>query len=260
MAATKKQTKGSLTASGIIYTIMGAVFVIIGVLILATHAGYMLKGECLKLEDYFNGPYPVGEYVEFDVNSVLGNYAETKHTTNGIPTGTDQYFVVWTDDDSFISIKVKNKKDVETLNNIVDSTWASDSFYSSTSFHATGKLKNISDSELRGFYNDFFDELCSAMEIDRSDLTSQFDIKEIEIDCTDSRSSLWGLFAIFCGLGVLLALVGLGTLKKAKNFNNTPITNYSNSDYTPVDTTAEYNPVDTSVPYEGDSQDPNNYQ
>ena len=59
---------------------------------------------------------------------------------------------------------------------------------------------------------------------------------------------------------MLLALVGLGTLKKAKNFNNTPITNYSNSDYTPVDTTAEYNPVDTSVPYEGDSQDPNNYQ
>ena len=145
MAATKKQTKGSLTASGIIYTIMGAVFVIIGVLILATHAGYMLKGECLKLEDYFNGPYPVGEYVEFDVNSVLGNYAETKHTTNGIPTGTDQYFVVWTDDDSFISIKVKNKKDVETLNNIVDETWASDSFYSSTSFHATGKLKNLAD-------------------------------------------------------------------------------------------------------------------
>ena len=260
MAATKKQTKGSLTASGITYLVIGIICALVGIIVFATHAGYMLKGDCKKLEDYYNGPYPVGEYVEFDVKSVLGNYAETKHTTNGIPTGTDQYFVIWTDDDSFLSIKVKNKKDVETLEKIVDETWASDSWYSTTTFHATGKLKNISDPELRGFYNDFFDEFCSYMEIDKSELTGQFDIKEIEIDCTDSRGSLWGMFALFLGLGVVLVLIGLATLKKAKNFNNTPITDYSNTDYTPVDTTAEYNPVDTSVPYEGDSQDPNNYQ
>lgn len=257
MAATRRQTKGGLKASGIIYLLIGIVCVVIGIITLIANSSYMIKGECLEMDDYLeSGVYPVGEYVKMDVHSLLGNYAETKHTTNGIPTGTDQYYVLWLDNDTFISIKVKSKKDIETLNKIVDETWSSDDWYSTTSFEATGKLKNISNSELRGFYNDFFDEFCEYMGIEKSELTSQFTIKEIEIDCTDSRSSLWGLFALFCGLGVLLILVALATLKKAKNFDNAPAVDYSNVDYTPVDTTA-YNPVDTSAPYDPTGADLN---
>ena len=264
MAATKRQTKGSLKASGILYLVIGIVCVAIGILILACNAGYMIKGECLELEDYFDsGVYPEGEYVSLNVNSVLGTYAETKHTTNGIPTGKDLYYVLFLDDNSFISLKVKDKGDIKKIDKICDDTWASDDWCTSEPLKVTGKLKTISNSEIRGFYGEFFDEFCSAMGITRSDLESEFTIRELDLDITDSRGSLWGIFAILCGIGVIAALVGLASLKKAKHFEDAPAVDYSNVNYTPVDT-SEYNPVDTGASYDQGAatteQDPNNFQ
>ncbi len=252
MAATRVQTKGSVKASGITFLVIGILAIIVAGIILGLNAGYMIKGECENLQDYITGgkPFPTGEYVNLDVRSVLGNYAETKHTTNGIPTGTDQYFVIWLDDDSFMSLKVKDKDDVELLNKISDETWTNDDWYSNSTFKATGKLKeSIGNSEIKGFYQDFFDEFCEYMGISYSDLTSQFNVREYELDCTDSKSSLWAAVAVLGILGLIFALLGIFTIKKAASMSDTPDMSYSNSGYTPVDTSVPYNPVDTSVPY-----------
>ena len=259
MAATRVQTKGSVKASGITFLVIGIIAIAIAAVILAVNAGYMIKGDALNLEDYIsNGsPFPTGEYVNLDVRSVLGNYAETKHTTNGIPTGTDQYFVIWLDDDSFMSLKVKNKKDVELLNKISDETWANDDWYSTSTYKATGKLKeSISNSEIKGFYKDFFDEFCEYMGISYSDLTSEFTIREYELDCTDSKSSLWTAVAVLGGLGLVFAVLGIFTITKAGKMTDTPDMSYSNSGYTPVDTTTPYTPVDTSAPYNPEAAAP----
>ena len=73
MAATRRQTKGGLKASGIIYLLIGIVCVVIGIITLIANSSYMIKGECLEMDDYLeSGVYPVGEYVKMDVHSLLG--------------------------------------------------------------------------------------------------------------------------------------------------------------------------------------------
>lgn len=251
MAATKRQTKGSLKASGILYLVIGIVCVAIGILILACNAGYMIKGECKEMTDYMDsGVYPVGEYVHLDVIYSFGNYAELEHKTNGIPTGKDEFYCICLEDGTLLSLKVKGKKDIAALEDITNAT---EGGAAGTPFSATGKLKNISNSEQLSYYNQF----CDGAE----DLG--LTVKTIEIDCTDSRGSLWGIFAILCGIGVIAALVGLASLKKAKHFEDAPAVDYSNVNYTPVDT-SEYNPVDTGASYDQGAdtteQDPNNFQ
>lgn len=248
MAATRRQTKGGLKASGIIYLLIGIVCVVIGVITLLSNFGYMVKGETKDLQTYVEkgGPIPEGEYYSFEIKSAFGPYAELKHTTNGIPTGTDKFYVLWLDNDYLISFKIKNKSDIKTMDKIAEETANSDSGYSTTTLKVSGKMNHVTDKEQLKYYRDFLDGASD----------SGFDVRELELDVTDSRGSLWGLFALFCGLGVLLILVALATLKKAKNFDNAPAVDYSNVDYTPVDTTA-YNPVDTSAPYDPTGADLN---
>jgi hypothetical protein len=250
MAATRVQTKGGAKASGIMFIILGIILFIIGGIIFASNAGYMISGECKDLQSYLGGPYPTGEYVKINLDSVLGNYAETKHTTNGIPTGTDQYYVALLDDNSFISVKIKGKGNVEKMEKVVNETWSSDDWRASTPYEASGKLKaSIGNSEIRGFYKDFFNEFCQVVGVEYSELTSQFNVYEYELDCTDSRGSLWGTVGLLAGFGALLFVLGIFYLKKAAKMGEAPAMSYSNTDYTPVDTTQPYNPVDTTQPY-----------
>ena len=242
MAATRVQTKGSVKASGIIFIILGIVLAIIGCLILAVNSSYMISGECKDLQSYIEEekPYPTGEYVKLEVKSAFGPYAELKKTTNGIPTGTTQYYVLWLDDDNLISLAVSGKKNYELMDKVCSETSSSADGYSTTIFQAEGKLKNISNKEQLKYYNEAVDGA------DEMGLT----VKTVEIDCTDSRSSLWGIFAILVGLGAVLVLVGIAYIKKAKNMGQVPDSSYSNAGYTPVDTTQPYTPVDTTQPYD----------
>lgn len=242
MAATRVQTKGSVKASGIIFIILGIALAIIGCIILAVNASYMISGECKDLQSYVEEakPYPTGEYVKLEVKSAFGPYAELKKTTNGIPTGTTQYYVLWLDDDNLISLAVSGKKNYEIMDKVVSETSSSSDGYSTTTFQAEGKLENITDKKQLQYYNE-------AVEgADEMGLT----VKTIEIDCTDSRSSLWGIFAVLVGIGVLLLIVGVSYIKKAAKMGSVPDASYSNTGYTPVDTTQPYTPVDTTQPYD----------
>ena len=255
MAATRVKTKGSTKASGITFIVLGVVLIIIAAIILITHSGYMISGECIDLQEYITGSkagqrFPTGEYVKINLNSVIANYAETQHKTNGIPTGKDQYYVALLDDSSFISVKIKGSSNVKKMNDIVDATWNSDDWISSTAYEATGMLKSsISNSEIRGFYKDFFQEFCDYLGISYSDLTSEFEVREYEIDCTDSRGSLWSIFAILGGIGAVLIFAGIVTVKKAAKMDDTPSAAYSNAGYNPVDTSQPYNPAGDAQPY-----------
>ncbi|MBO6166221.1 MAG: hypothetical protein J6O17_07655 [Eubacterium sp.] len=242
MAATRVQTKGSVKASGIIFIILGIALAIIGCIILAVNASYMISGECKDLQSYIEEakPYPTGEYVKLEVKSAFGPYAELKKTTNGIPTGTTQYYVLWLDDDNLISLGVSGKKNYEIMDKIVSETSSSSDGYSTTVFHAEGKLENITNNEQLKYYK----EAVAGTE------EMGFTIKTVEIDCTDSRSSLWGIFAILVGIGVLLLIVGVSYIKKASKMGSVPDASYSNAGYTPVDTTQPYTPVDTTQPYD----------
>lgn len=62
------------------------------------------------------------KYVSLEVNCVLGNYAETKHYTNLIPTGKDQHFILLLANNDIISLKANNKKQIRMLNDICDDT------------------------------------------------------------------------------------------------------------------------------------------
>lgn len=241
MAATRVQTKGSVKASGIILLVLGVIVAIIGCLILAANANYMIKGECKDLQTYIDdqGPYPTGEYVKLTVNSAFGHYAELKKTTNGIPTGNTRYYVLWLDDDNLISLAVSGKKNYEIMDKIVSETEASTDGYATSTFQAEGKLKEIKNKEQLKYYNEFVD---GAEEMGMH-------VKTVEIDCTDSKSSLWGIVAILVGLGLVLVAVGIAYIKKAGKMGAIPDSSYSNVGYSPVDTTSDadaYTPVDTT--------------
>ena len=62
-------------------------------------------------------------YVDIPIDGVVGNYAYTKHTTYFIPTGTDEHYIIWLDDGAFISLKVKDKSDINALDSITEKTW-----------------------------------------------------------------------------------------------------------------------------------------
>ncbi len=63
------------------------------------------------------------QYVSLYIDKVIGNYAETKHTFNGIPIGKDQHYLIMLDDGTFISVTVNNKKLISELEEICNSTW-----------------------------------------------------------------------------------------------------------------------------------------
>lgn len=100
-------------------------------------------------------------YVSINIDKVLGNYAETKHYTNFVPTGTDQHFIIWLNDNNFISLTTKNKKVISQLNEIMNDTYEYIESKRNKPLTNTIKLKGIIHTlnpEIVKYYDNYLSE------------------------------------------------------------------------------------------------------
>ena len=151
------------------------------------------------------------QYVELYVDGVIGNYAETEHKINGIiPSGTDQHYLLWLDDGTFISLTTRNKDLMSKLDAICDNTWDYIDYKTDVldkSITIKGKIGSM-DTEIKGFCNEWLDQL----EVSHSDM------RYVSINADTSRGSVLGYVGIcllLAGVGVFVFINAVNNEKKA---------------------------------------------
>ena len=102
------------------------------------------------------------QYVELYIDGVIGNYAETQHKINGfIPAGTEQHYLIWLEDGTFISVTAKNKDLLSQLDAISNDTWNYIEEKTDTldkSIIVKGMLSPM-NTEIQGYCNEWLDSL-----------------------------------------------------------------------------------------------------
>lgn len=193
---------------GVFCTILGIVIWIYGIYNLVHYADFYFKGETFDLNQAIaNGEeFPHNTYVSFTTNSVLGNYAETKHTYGFIPIGKDEHYIVFLDDDTFMSVTVKGSSKVDQLEKITDETWASDDYYANSYITLVGRITSFTGGELYGYYTDAF----SQMGLDTS--ASDSPVRNISLNATESRGNQWLWEILYFIVGGLILVGGLSSL------------------------------------------------
>jgi len=155
-------------------------------------------------------------YVSIKIDAVFGNYAEMQHTWNFIPVGTDQYYMIWLDDDTTISISTKNKKVIEKLDEMTDATW---DYADGTTDELPeaivlkGVISTL-DSEIAGYYKEAGDT---------SNISDYLTMRKTNIDCTETPFGMWCylVFAAVLTIGSIAMLIA--NIKKRKEWD-TPMT------------------------------------
>ena len=219
---TKKKTKSEYRKTMILCYVLAGIFLAVAGIWVAVHWNYMILGKTTQLNnEIMNGNAPQkGDYATLNVKLVLGNYAETKHRINGIiPIGTDQHYaIVLFDEEALyvISATVKNKKDIESLESMVDASWAlltgeSDQWPTGT-VELTGKITTM-DSQILGYYK---------QQLSQAGVTTEYfkQIYELTLDATESRLSKFLYLGFFLLLAILCILGALGSRKQMKNVEN----------------------------------------
>ena len=217
----KKQQK----RTQILCFVLAGFFIALAALLVVMDWNYMIKGETKDLTtEIANGNAPVkGDYVSLNVSYVLGNYAETKHKRYFITTGTDQHYAVLlrgADQTMCVmSVKLKDKSDIEKLESMVDPTWNFISGQTDVmpmdSITLTGCISTM-DSQIKGFYN----EALSGAGVTTADGVTVYDLT---LDATETRLSkfliVFGLLAIG-GLSILAAFMIRSKIKKIDQLQN----------------------------------------
>lgn len=145
-----------------------------------------------------------GDYVSVDVDAVIEYYAETKHTTNGIPTGKERHYLIWLDDTSFISLTVKGKENYKIMDEIMYATYDYlDGYvdYLPMPVEFTGRVNNM-HPEIEDYYQDTL-ELWNISEADG------MTIYYVSVDTTDTPLRAWlilGTLAIIEIISVVLLI------------------------------------------------------
>lgn len=141
--------------------ICAILFTIVGVFLFVSERDVLFDNPVEFYELAEKGGIEKDVYVELYVDGVIGNYAETKHYTNFIPTGTDQHYMLWLQNEEIISLTLTDKKVMEKLDRICDDTWEyieSDAeYYNVQGTTIKGKIYSI-DPEIKGYYKQWLDE------------------------------------------------------------------------------------------------------
>ena len=219
---TKKKTKNEYRNTMIICFALAGILLVVGAIYVAFCFNYMVLGKTKNLNtEIYQGNAPTkGDYVDLNVNLVLGNYAETKHKINGIiPIGTDQHYAIVLFDQNenlyVMSLTLKNKSDIEALEAMVNPTWdllTGTSQTWPTGITLTGQITTM-DSQIKGFYKQ---QLSSA------NVTTEYfkEIYELTLDATESRLSKWlytGFFLLLAGICIAGAFGARSSMKKVEN-------------------------------------------
>ena len=191
----------------------GIVFLLVGIGLVASEADYIFTGEATNINQALNDQNLEeyhGKYISVNVDAVIDNYAEMTHSTYGIKTGSDQYYLIWLDDGSMISVSIPEKK-TSGINRVMDETWeylsgnASD--FTNVPIHIEGELR-----EIGGDLKQYYQECLDYYEITQD----EYDIYYYNIDCTSSRGLLIGEMLFFFAVGIGLIALYLNSKAKAK--------------------------------------------
>ena len=198
---------------GIFCTILGIGIFIYGIYNLVHYAGFYFTGKTFDLNHAIsNGEeLPLDTYVTLTSNSVLGNYAETKHTYGFIPIGKDEHYIVLLDDNTFMSVTVKGKTKIDQLEKIADETWADENYYATSYITLVGRIQNFTGGEIYGYYKDAFSQM--GFDLTAADTP----IRNLTLEATETRGNQWlweiGYFLIGA-LSFFAGLAYLGVLNK----------------------------------------------
>ena len=171
---------------------------------------FLLKKEPTDIFQHIEeaGAPQKGEYVSIGVDAVLEYYAETKHTTNGIPTGKEKHYLLWLDDTSFISLTVSGKKNYEKLDEIMNATYDYlDEYvnYLPMPVEFTGRVSTM-NSEIEGYYQEALDYWGISEE---DGMTAYY----VSIDATRTPSSSWMLLGVLALIEVIAVFVLVKDIK-----------------------------------------------
>ncbi|MCM1287439.1 MAG: hypothetical protein NC240_03940 [Clostridium sp.] len=123
MKKTKEKTKGGYVAQSVASLIAAILIALLLFAAFSDDISYLFgKAESMN-ELLAEGEELKGEYVSVGVDAVVDWYAETTYKINGIiPAGSKWHCLVWLDDESFISLTVKGKKNKDLINNLISGT------------------------------------------------------------------------------------------------------------------------------------------
>lgn len=139
------------------------------------------------------------DYLSLRVKRVLGNYAETRHYSSFIPTGTDRFYIVLLDNDEIISLTVKETRDIIKLDNLSKQTWANNQNgevgLDVAGITFKGTIKTIDPKIL-----DYYEDALNRIGISESNMRK---IYWVTLDATDTPKAAWGMMLLVCALDAL---------------------------------------------------------
>ncbi len=165
----------------------------------------------ISLNEYIKDgrDYPVGKYVSLDVRWVTGPYATNTHTetSNFIFSATsseDNYYLVYLEDGTVMSICTSNKEEKEKLDKLAEWYVRNPEDYPMNGevLHLQGDLKDMTESndnekELMGYYKSW---------LEKSGI-SQFDKTKAHFLYLDTRAGRGALYVWLIGGAVVLIVI-----------------------------------------------------
>lgn len=197
------------------FVLLAILFYFLGVVLLATEMKYLTAEPRDLYEVVTSGDKPEkGEYVTLDVDAVIDWYAETQHKINGfIPAGKEQHCIVWVDDTTFISLTVKSKKDIETVDDIINATWDyldGDTDYMHKPVQFSGKIETIGYKVQK-----YWDEAMGSTGLDVK-YDSDYTVYDLTIDTTESKGKTIVLFVVMLVIGTVFVIAAIASGKSNK--------------------------------------------
>jgi len=241
-------------------TILAIFFFVLAILSVVIHKDQLL-GNPTNFYDMYDGTtesIKKDTFIDIPIDAVIGNYAYTKHTTYFIPTGTDEHYLIWLDDEAFISLKVKDKSTINELAAMEDKTWeVLDSVDENGNYtkelplpmHVKGTIHTI-DYEIEGYMKEALNQIGAT--------DYGYPVHYVEIDLTANQSSAWFqtiMCVAFCILGVVFFITENNAIKKQKAFAGASAAASASINTTMGDFSSD--PIDE--PYYGANPETNSY-
>lgn len=171
------------------------------IFLLTQDAGYLFGNAKIFNEALSNGTLQKNDFVEVNIKEVYGSYSYTDHMLGGIiPMGKDNHYIVKLEDDSIISLTVKDNNDIEKLDNSMEGE---------CNLQFVGRLETPS-AKIRQYYLE-----CIA-EVGEEQLEASAIYSDISIDATENKFTV-SILIIGCLLLALISTAGFvfGLMKKS---------------------------------------------
>ena len=222
----KEKTKGGY----ILQSVASLIVALLIALVLIAAGSDDLKYLFGKAENMNNvlaeGGPEKGEYVSVGVDAVVDWYAETTYKINGIiPAGSKWHCLIWLDDDSFISLSVKGKKNKDIINGLINDTekymnYQTDELPAPVVFE--GKITSIG-SEVDEYYDDAIRYYgITGMEVHYLTIDTSYSKTSIIIYGIISLAIIGAFIGAFIG-----GIKGVKRLKAAERLASSSAQNYN---------------------------------